>query len=186
METNMNGANKLAERILSDARADAERTLSEARASADALRRESEARLQALSADYAAKREAAANALVEGSRTRASLDARKAALAKKRAVIDEAFVRAYQDMCALDVTARGAICRRMLEAEAEGGETVVPARRTATRSRPFSGSCPMPGYSFRIPMRRSMAASCSLAAAMRRTARSALSSARCATVRKRT
>lgn len=127
MEMNSNGANKLAERILSDARADAERTLSEARASADALRRESEARLQALSADYAAKREAAANALVEGSRTRASLDARKAALAKKRAVIDEAFVRAYQDMCALDVTARGAICRRILEAEAEGGETVVPA-----------------------------------------------------------
>ena len=34
METNMNGANKLAERILSDARADAERTLSEARARA--------------------------------------------------------------------------------------------------------------------------------------------------------
>lgn len=127
METNMNGANKLAERILGDARADAGRTLSEARLSAEALKREAETRMQALSADYAAKREAAAAALIDGSRTRASLDARKAALAKKRVVIDEAFARAYADMCSLDTAARSAICRRMLVAEAEGGETVVPA-----------------------------------------------------------
>lgn len=127
METNVNGANKLAERIVSDARADAEQTLSEARMSVDTLKREAEARMQALSADHEAKRQAAVASVIDGSKTRASLDARKAALAKKRAVIDDAFSQAYANMCALDASARGAICRRMLSSEAEGGETVVPA-----------------------------------------------------------
>lgn len=127
METNNNGANKLAERILGDARSDAEQVLAEARTAADTLRNEADARMKAISADFAAKRETAAAAVIDGSRTRASLDARKAALLKKRAVIDEAFDKAYADMCALDGAARSAICRRLLETEAEGGETVVPA-----------------------------------------------------------
>lgn len=128
MEMNSNGANKLAERILDDARADAGRVLDDAKAGAQALRSEAQARMEAYSADCAAKREAAAAALIDGSRTRASLDARKATLQKKRLVIDEAFVRAYDGLCALDTAARGAICRRLLEAEAAGEETVIPAR----------------------------------------------------------
>ena len=95
MEMNSNGANKLAERILDDARADAGRVLDDAKAGAQALRSEAQARMEAYSADCAARREAAAAALVDSGKTRASLDGRKAALQKKRLVIDEAFRRAY-------------------------------------------------------------------------------------------
>jgi len=52
---------------------------------------------------------------------------KKAALQKKRAVIDTVFDEAYQALCGLDADARGAICKRLLTAEAEGGETIVPA-----------------------------------------------------------
>lgn len=145
MEMNSNGANKLAERILDDARADAGRVLDDAKAGAQALRSEAQARMEAYSADCAARREAAVAALVDSGKTRASLDGRKAALQKKRLVIDEAFRRAYEGLCALDADARGAICRRLLEAEAAGGETIVPAAADRAAIAAMLGSLPVQG-----------------------------------------
>lgn len=126
MENNaMTGTNKLANRILSDAQADAEKTRAEAMASVAAIHSECEAKVAALSAEHAQKRDAAVANTIDGCRTRASIDGRKAALAKRRAVIEQAFAAAYAAMLTMDGDARAAILSRVLEREADGGETIV-------------------------------------------------------------
>ena len=123
------GTNKLVERILADARADAERTSEEAAGSVRQIAAEGE-KLRAEKAEmFAKKRDAAVAAVLDGCRTRASLDGRKAALTKKRAVIDAAFTRAYEKVLAMDDAARKDVCRRLLAGESEDGEAVVPAAR---------------------------------------------------------
>ena len=57
----------------------------------------------------------------------ASIDGKKAALQKKRDVIDLVFENGYKAMCALSPEKRAEICTKLLQKEAEGGETVVPA-----------------------------------------------------------
>ncbi len=122
------GTNKLVERILADARADAQRTSDEAEQSVRDLTAEGD-KLRAEKAEEARrKREIAVSAVRDGCRTRASLEGRKDALRKKRAVIDAAFDAAYDKALAMDEQARKAVCRRMLQSEAEDNETVVPAK----------------------------------------------------------
>jgi vacuolar-type H+-ATPase subunit E/Vma4 len=124
----ISGTNKLAERILGDAEAEAQKALAEAESAAGAIRAESERALKALREAHSIKREAAVKSLLNGFMTRAALDGRKSTLAKKRTIIDETFVGAYHAMLALDENQRKRICERVLRAEAEGGETVVPAK----------------------------------------------------------
>ncbi|MEN6339854.1 MAG: hypothetical protein ABFD03_06975 [Clostridiaceae bacterium] len=124
----ISGTNKLAERIMGDAEAEAQKTLAEAEAAAGAIRAENERALKVLREELTIKRESAVKSLLDGFMTRAALDGRKSALAKKRAIIDETFVSAYRALLKLDENQRTRICERMLRAEAEGGETVVPAK----------------------------------------------------------
>jgi V/A-type H+/Na+-transporting ATPase subunit E len=124
----ISGTNKLAERIISDAEAEAQKTRTEANAAAEQIRAENERAVKALRASNAMKRESAVKSRVAGFQTRAALDGRKSALSKKRAVIDEAFQSAYRSLLRLDETRRARICEQLLLAEAEGGETVVPAK----------------------------------------------------------
>ncbi|MDO4573012.1 MAG: hypothetical protein Q4C13_06550, partial [Clostridia bacterium] len=121
------GAKKLAERILEDARADARLSAEETAKSVEAIRRESGAAIDRKRAEHEKKRAVAVSGVIDGCRTRASIEGRKAALAKKRAVIDEAFGGAYAALLALDAGVRDSICRRLLLSEAEGGESVQPA-----------------------------------------------------------
>lgn len=124
----ISGTNKLAERIISDAEAEAQKTRTEANAAAEQIRAENERAIKTLRASYALKRESAVKSRTAGFLTRAALDGRKSALSKKRAIIDEAFQSAYQALLRLDETQRARICEQLLRAEAEGGETVVPAK----------------------------------------------------------
>jgi V/A-type H+-transporting ATPase subunit E len=124
----ISGTNKLAERIVGEAEADAKKVLSEAEAGVRSIREESDKALGELRKSLAAKREAATKSLLDGFVTRTALDGRKSALAKKRAVIDKAFSQAYCAVLALDEDARTQICAKLLLVEAEGGETVVPAK----------------------------------------------------------
>lgn len=128
MEMNKTGTNKLVERILTDARSAAEQTLSEANATAMTLSADNVQKLNAMRQDFEQKRETAVQSVLDGSRTRASIDGKKAALGKKRALIDVVFARSYDALCALDENKRGEICKRLLAAEAEGGEIVLPAK----------------------------------------------------------
>ena len=125
----ISGTNKLAERIVADAQAEAKATLDESGAAVSAILAESEKAVAQQRAELNAKREAEKESILGGYRTRAALDGRKSALAKKRDVIDRAFTGAYQAMLALSSDQRKQICARLLRAETEGGETVVPAAK---------------------------------------------------------
>lgn len=123
------GTIKLADRILSDARADAAKTSGEAQETMNAIRAESEKALSAKKAEFAAKRDAAVASVLDGCKTRAALDGRKSALKKKREVIDEAFSRAYDEIAKLSEQQRAQICLHLLQSEAEDGEVIRPAPR---------------------------------------------------------
>lgn len=123
----ISGTNKLAERIVTEAEAEAKATLEESGAAVREILAQGEKAVAATRAELLAKRETEEAGILGGYQTRAALDGRKAALAKKRAVIDRAFSGAYQAVLSLDAAKRGKICERMLRAETEGGETIVPA-----------------------------------------------------------
>ena len=123
----ISGTNKLAERIVTEAEAEAKATLEESGAAVREILAQGDKAVATTRADLLAKREAEEASILGGYQTRAALDGRKAALAKKRAVIDRAFSGAYQAILSLDAAKRGKICERMLRAETEGGETIVPA-----------------------------------------------------------
>lgn len=127
MEQNKSGTNKLAERIIADARAMAEKTMMEANTNAMSISADNVEKCGDLRREFRQKREAAVESVLDGSKTRAMIDGKKAALQKKRALIDEVYAQTYTALCALDADRRGEICRRLLCNEAEGGETVVPA-----------------------------------------------------------
>lgn len=127
MEQNKSGTNKLAERILADARRHADKTIMEANATAMQLSADNVDRCSALRRELKRKREIAVQGVLDGSKTRAAIDGRKAALKKKREMIDTVFDRAYAALCALDAVKRGEICRALLRSVAERGETVYPA-----------------------------------------------------------
>lgn len=126
--TTISGTNKLAERIIAEAEAEAALALERAEEEARGIRLESERTITDQRAQLSTRRDAAAKAVRDGYKTRASLDAQKSALAKKRAVIDRAFEEAYQALLKLGAEERERLCERMLRAEAEGGELVLPAK----------------------------------------------------------
>ena len=123
----ISGTNKLAERIVADAEEEARAVLEQAQRVANDIHAEREKAVFARRAELKNQREAAATSLIGGYRTRALLDAKKDALAKKRVVIDTAFTRAYDAVLSLNSDSRREICARMMRDYAEGGETVLPA-----------------------------------------------------------
>ena len=125
----ISGTNKLAERIVSDAQEDAQKILAEAESAASFIRAEGEKAVSARKTELNSQKESAVKSLISGYQTRATLDGKKDALRKKRAVIDAAFTRAYEAMLALSAEKRKAICGNLLTAQAEGGETVLPAEQ---------------------------------------------------------
>ena len=124
----ISGTNKLAERIVTDAQEEARAVLEQAQEVVLGIQKESEKAISARRAELSSQRISAVKSLIGGYQTRASLDAKKDALRKKRAVIDAAFTRAYDAVLALDSNTRKDICARMIQAHAEGGETVLPAK----------------------------------------------------------
>lgn len=124
----IHNAGKLVERILGDARIEADAVLKQAEESCDEVRAQA-ARERAQMQQAADKQQADAVAAIrDRSRTNAELFARKQALEKRRAVIDRVFEAAYAKLCALSEGERGDVCKKMLLSEAEGGETLVPAK----------------------------------------------------------
>ncbi len=124
---NLSGTGLLVQRILDDANQDARLSAEEARQTVEKLRADNEAAVAQKRAEYEKSRASAIQGVIDGCRTRASIEGRKATLGRKREIIDEVFERAYQALLELDDEARGAVCRRMLLAEAAEGETVLPA-----------------------------------------------------------
>lgn len=126
-----NGLDALIERILGDARKDAEATLSNAEREAQAVMERAERQADALKADYERKRIELASSILDRSRTNAQLEGRKAALERRRKLIDRAFTAAFEKLCSLTGQRRESLLRGLLIRESEGGETV----RCAVRDR---------------------------------------------------
>lgn len=118
------GTEKLVERIISAAKEEAAAAKAAAEESCLAIKAAGEKRGAALAAEDAQKRTAAAQSILERSRTNAELEARKSALLMRRALIQDAFDQAYAALCALSDKERADICRSMLLREADGGETI--------------------------------------------------------------
>ncbi len=140
--TSISGANKLAQRIIAEAEADARAALEENEKTLRAIRAESDKAVSVRRTELKNQLEATKKSLIGGYQTRAMLDGKKDALRKKRAVIGAAFSRAYEAVLSLDDEARKRICARMLKAEADGGETIVPAKADRKSMESLASSMP--------------------------------------------
>lgn len=122
------GRQEIIDRILSDARAEADEIESAARERADRAVAQAEREAAASEAEAAAEAEARALALLEGRRAAARLDGKKLLLAERRRVIAAIYARALDRLIALDEKETLALSSRLLEENAETGDTVVFAR----------------------------------------------------------
>ena len=91
MANGINNADKLLARILDDARGEAAKIEAQACAQAEEIRARAEQEAAALAAETEARAKAAHAEAIEHAETAAQLEARKQALAARRAVLDEAF-----------------------------------------------------------------------------------------------
>ncbi len=128
MDTN-NGAEKLIASILEEARADAAAIEWKSTEDINAVRRKLEADKEALRDEFTQKASRQRELTLATARTNAELTGRKRLLVRKRALIDEAYAKAYKRIAALDGEGRAALLKRLLERECEGGETVCPAEK---------------------------------------------------------
>lgn len=128
MANGINNADKLLARILDDARGEAAKIEAQASAQAEEIRARAEREAAALAAETEARAQAAHDEAIEHAETAAQLEARKQALAARRIVLDEAFAAALKELCAMQGEAREALLISMAAQEADGGETLRPAR----------------------------------------------------------
>lgn len=98
----MDGIEKITAKIAEDARAEADALLAQARAEADAIVSGAQAQADALAAQLGEKGRRAAAERAERMASVAQLDARKVTLAAKQELLDRAFDRALEKLCALE------------------------------------------------------------------------------------
>lgn len=128
MANGINNADKLLARILDDARGEAAKIEAQACAQAEEIRARAEQEAAALAAETEARAKAAHAEAIEHAETAAQLEARKQALAARRAVLDEAFEAALKELCTMQGEARAALLFSLIAEEADGGETLCPAK----------------------------------------------------------
>lgn len=131
MAMDVKNSERLLSSILDSARAEAEAILAQGKERAEAIQAEAQAEAARIAQEAEAKAMAARTDVLERSRTNAGLDARKAALAQRRAVVDAAFEEALTAMCQLDEAARKDLLKKLLLENAEGGECISPAQEDA-------------------------------------------------------
>lgn len=98
----MDGIEKITAKIAEDARREAEDLLAQAGAEADAILAQARAEAQRRTAELAEKGRLAADERAERLASVAQLDARKKELAAKQELLDRAFDRALERLCALE------------------------------------------------------------------------------------
>ena len=131
MAMDVKNSERLLSSILDSARAEADAILAQGKERAGAIQAEAQAEAARIAQEAEAKAMAARTDVLERSRTNAGLDARKAALAQRRAVVDAAFEEALGAMCQLDEAARKDLLKKLLLENAEGGESIRPAQGDA-------------------------------------------------------
>ena len=128
MEQNTNaGLLKLSQRILDEAGAEAEKILEDAKGRLKEQSALIEKQKSDIRAEFERKRTDAVAGILDGARTRATIDGSKNALRLRREKIDKAYERAFEAMRALSDADRAKVLKALLLRESEGGETVLPA-----------------------------------------------------------
>lgn len=134
-----NGAEKLVERILADARAEAEQAAAAAQAETEKIKELAVHDVQEAEQGFEARAKKAAEDILERSRTNAELDSRKYALRSKRAVMDEAFKAALDGLNALSGERRDGLLVALARENAMGGEAIAPAAADEARIKALLG-----------------------------------------------
>jgi V/A-type H+-transporting ATPase subunit E len=107
-------AEKLRQKILSDAEAEARKIIEEGETEARRIKEETGERTRKVAADFAEKARAQAEEYIRRQISLRELEARKAVLAEKGAVIDEVFKRALEELRKRDRKEGYAITRKLL------------------------------------------------------------------------
>ena len=128
MENN-NGADKLITSILQEAHEQASAIEWKSAETVAELKKKLERDLESVRDEFTKKAADAKEMQLATARTNAELQGRKELLARKRALIGEAYSAAYKRICALTGEKREALIKKLLERECEGGETVRPAAK---------------------------------------------------------
>lgn len=121
------GAERLVNTIVDDARTAAAAIEKEADDSVDATRDRLERDRAELRAATVKRAETSRRAILDRERVNAELEGRKLLLKKRRELLDRAFDAAYAQLIAMDGVSRQNLILRTLMTEADGGETVCPA-----------------------------------------------------------
>ena len=124
----VNLSNKLADRILQEARGDAEKTMLSAEEEIRSIQDDWDRKASEYKSEAESARNSAVQSVIDGCLTRASLDGRKALLFRKRKVIDRVFDDTYQKLLELPDSAKASIYTIVLKKEAEAGDTVVSSK----------------------------------------------------------
>ncbi len=134
-------AQQILDAIRYDAQHDAQQMLDEAKAAADAGKDKALTEAKAAASEIDAKAASEAEETQKRRLLTAGIEARKAELAKKRALIDEVFDRAKEELCRLDGEAYSTlVCRLVAQGAQTGSEqVVVPADARERFTKPYLG-----------------------------------------------
>lgn len=122
----MNGIDKITQRITADAQAEIDRVLGEAKAEAAKITAKYQAQADAEAADLAAKNRKAAAEREERLESTAQMEARKLALAAKQEMVERAYALALKKLCAMPEDQYVKVLAALLcEASSTGKEEVI-------------------------------------------------------------
>ncbi len=135
------GAKQILDAILADANADVDSMLADAEAGALQTKQKALADAQAEVDAIAARTNAEADETEKRRLLTAGIEARKNTLAAKRALLDEAFAAAVENLCALAPEAYAALVTGLVAAGAETGseKLCVPAAHRERFEKPYLG-----------------------------------------------
>ena len=122
----MNGIEKITQRITADAQAEIDRVLGAAKEEAARITARMTAEADAVAAELAAKNEKAAAEHEERLVSAAQMEARKVQLAAKQDMLEKAYERALEKLCAMPAEQYAAVLAELLvKASSTGSEAVI-------------------------------------------------------------
>lgn len=127
MMDNNSGADKLINSILEDAQKEAAAIEAQAEAEVAAIRARLDEGREKLRDEFAERAAKEREDILKRAATNAELDGRKELLSRKRALIDEAYDKAFERLCAFRGEERRAVLKKLIEREASGTEELRPA-----------------------------------------------------------
>jgi V/A-type H+-transporting ATPase subunit E len=118
-------AGKLRNKIISDAEAEARRIVEEGESEAAGIKAEAESQAREIASEFAEKAQARADEYIRRQISLRELEARKAVLAEKGALIDDVFAKALEELRERDRKRGYTITRKLLLSAVETGDEEI-------------------------------------------------------------